>query len=186
MRKTKKKCIEIYNCDAKAYYVLCSYDTKNKIDEFFTQTKKYERTLTPVIINGGRVFSIYHYKSTLTASPTDMIILSERGAELFGNLCSDIEMDNAGISKVYRYLAHYINDEDNLHILKNMLPLIMKHFNMYKDSRYSPYRIGNMTNKYLCFFYPLFDDGLKGLISFLNEIHMKSDPEMQKSQISIY
>lgn len=167
--------------ESKAYRVFCSIDTKDEIDKFFTINKKYKRDVTPLVIRGARYFSIYRYYSEFKY--TYMIVITKMGARLLEQLCGECEDHETVADTIYRYAYKYITNNDILPIFKLMLPIVVKDYIENKFTLGSPYLPEKLDGRYVCIFYPIFEEEIKGLRLVLNKIHLTVDKEMTKCQL---
>lgn len=173
-----------YSYTPRTYQVVCSISTKNEIDKFFTISKKYEKAVTPIIINGIMGFSVYQY--TGEHYHANMLAINKHGVKLLDQLYDKYPDHIQLVNVLYRLLAKYVDNNGILQILKKVLPILVEDYFDKKDSMSSPYQYEALDGKYICIFYPIFDEDMKGLTSMLNKIHLKTDKEMRKGQMSVY
>lgn len=161
----------------------CSIDTKQKIEDFFTQYHDYTVNATPVIISGNRVFSLYRFKHSESDIPL-MLVITKSGVMLINKYCSTLNTEKdicTLLQKIFvRYL--YTVSPEAYHDILKMIPLLAHHYYRYRDKSYI-YNPNEMQRRYFCLLYPLNRDLSMGLNILLNQISIAKEDTIIKDRI---
>lgn len=166
-----------------AYWVLGTISTKNKIDSFFTDTLKFEKESTTIVVESSHLFTLEEYRKGMMHCT--MLAITKQGAKLISCLCDKLETE----SEIHAMLSHYFDRRvayqypDVMSHLLRILPLLVQHYYSHRRGETALYVDEKFDGRYLCIMYPVTNDLLKGLGALMHAIALSKEDRPTRDKI---
>ena len=177
---SKRKVRIVYNPKVDGFWISCSINTKQKIDNFFTRTKDYNKTIYHITIRYIRLFTLFEFKKL--GDYSIMLIITKDAIDMINRLCNNFQSEKEIRDTLIRYFTRCLkeNQSKELELITRLIPFLANNYFKYRDH---PLYCNHSHGRYLCLLYPLTKDIGNGLSILLNNISMMKEDVIMKDRV---